>query len=300
MKINTLFVFILFSTSLFSQNLLPQFPGGEKALFNFLEEELVYPPEALENEIGGIITVCFVVNENGRVKEVKATNAQFDYPRKNREPKPDIEEKLIAEAERGVMTMPVWQPEMVEGKPMASLCGIRIRFNNKTKFFDFDFAYTEYDKTRFYNIEVNRSPNLGSEIRVIDVSRSKQIFKILEPDIENLTAGYELPRFIGKEGNMETYFTKRYTYPLAAREYSLSADILAGFTIDKNGFVTNAKIINARIFLPDGRPISDAIMESEFRKEMIRIINKMPRWIPATLHSEFVETHFVIEMNVIL
>lgn len=297
-----LFFFTLFLSPfvLCSQNLDAQFPGGEKALFHYLEEELVYPKEAIENGIGGIITILFVVNENGRVKDVRAVNTAFDYPRNKKTIKPDIEQLLVDEALRGVITLPVWRPAFVDGVPIASLLRFRIKFNNKSNFFDFDFGYHDDDKTRFYSYELSHGGNLGAEVKRVDMSRSKQHFKILEPDMDNLLQGYEPPRFTGKDRNIEKYFTTRYTYPYAARIHSLSAVIVAGFTISKNGTVTNANIINAKLFSPRAIPVSDTLLESEFRKEMIRIINNMPQWIPGTFHSEFVETHFVIELHVVI
>jgi len=46
---------------------LPAFPGGQNALDNFVFKNLEYPEEAVENNIEGIVTVNFAVDEAGKV-----------------------------------------------------------------------------------------------------------------------------------------------------------------------------------------------------------------------------------------
>lgn len=50
---------------------MPQFPGGEKALMKFVYSHLRYHPDALSAGIHGRVIVGFVVNENGKVCNVK-------------------------------------------------------------------------------------------------------------------------------------------------------------------------------------------------------------------------------------
>lgn len=46
------------------------FPGGDEGLQRFLGENLVFPPMAMENDIEGTVNVVFVVDKNGRVKDI--------------------------------------------------------------------------------------------------------------------------------------------------------------------------------------------------------------------------------------
>lgn len=46
---------------------LPTYPGGSKALKDFILANLKYPAEALENKIQGSVFVAYEVNDNGNV-----------------------------------------------------------------------------------------------------------------------------------------------------------------------------------------------------------------------------------------
>jgi periplasmic protein TonB len=49
---------------------MPVFPGGEVALLKFISDNLIYPQEAIDNNVQGKITVRFVVAPTGSVKDV--------------------------------------------------------------------------------------------------------------------------------------------------------------------------------------------------------------------------------------
>lgn len=48
----------------------PTFKGGSEKLQEFLGENLVYPREAFDNEIEGVIMVFFVINKDGSVSDI--------------------------------------------------------------------------------------------------------------------------------------------------------------------------------------------------------------------------------------
>lgn len=47
------------------------FPEGDEGLQRFIAENITYPPMALENDMQGTVNVMFVVDKNGRVKDIK-------------------------------------------------------------------------------------------------------------------------------------------------------------------------------------------------------------------------------------
>tara|TARA_B100000902_G_C27136229_1_gene826193 strand:+ start:156 stop:509 length:354 start_codon:yes stop_codon:yes gene_type:complete len=49
------------------------YPGGNKALNDFIAQNLTYPKEAIEKKIEGIVIVKFKVNSNGKVFNPKIT-----------------------------------------------------------------------------------------------------------------------------------------------------------------------------------------------------------------------------------
>ena len=46
------------------------FRGGDEGLQRFIAENITYPPMALENDMQGTVNVMFVVDKNGRVKDI--------------------------------------------------------------------------------------------------------------------------------------------------------------------------------------------------------------------------------------
>ena len=96
----------------------PAFPGGEKALNEYLRDNLAYPKEAEEQEIEGTVFVDFVVLADGSVKEVEVLNDPADA----------IDQRLIDEAVRVVSNMPNWTPGQQRGTPVDVTFSLPITF----------------------------------------------------------------------------------------------------------------------------------------------------------------------------
>lgn len=74
----------------------PSFPGGDAALIRFLSENVVYPEEAYKNHIEGKVIVQFLVEETGKVGEVKVARS--------------VNEELDREAVRVIKLLPDFSP----------------------------------------------------------------------------------------------------------------------------------------------------------------------------------------------
>lgn len=92
----------------------PQFPGGEAALYKYLNESIKYPEEAKELGIQGRVFVNFVVETNGSVSNVKVLRG--------------IGGGCDEEAIRVVQSMPKWTPGKQRGIP------VRVSYNLPIKF----------------------------------------------------------------------------------------------------------------------------------------------------------------------
>lgn len=95
---------------------MPEFPGGEAALFKYLGDQIVYPPDAKKKGIKGVVFVYFIIDELGNV-----TNAEVKRGVKDGE-------DLNAEALRVVKSMPQWKPGTQNGKPASVQFTLPIRF----------------------------------------------------------------------------------------------------------------------------------------------------------------------------
>ena len=84
--------------------IMPEFPGGEQAMMDFVAKNVTYPKEAMEKEISGRVFVSFIVEKDGSVNEVNV--------------KKGIGGGCDEEALRVVKAMPKWKPGKQDGKPV--------------------------------------------------------------------------------------------------------------------------------------------------------------------------------------
>ncbi len=89
------------TTALVNQS-MPQFPGGDKALMQFLNENIIYPTKAKEDNVQGMVLVKFVVDVDGSIID----------PHILRSVSPECD----AEVMRSLSIMPRWSPAVEEGK----------------------------------------------------------------------------------------------------------------------------------------------------------------------------------------
>ncbi|MDR3118897.1 MAG: energy transducer TonB [Mediterranea sp.] len=81
---------------------MPEFPGGQAALMQFLSKNIKYPTIAQENGTQGRVTIQFVVNRDGSVVDPVVIRGVDPY--------------LDKEALRVISQMPKWKPGMQRGK----------------------------------------------------------------------------------------------------------------------------------------------------------------------------------------
>jgi periplasmic protein TonB len=93
---------------------MPSFPGGDEARIKFLTENIKYPQMAKESGIQGTVYVTFVINEKGKVADVRVLRG--------------IGGGCDEEAIRVVNLMPPWNAGKQSGK------AVRVQFNMPIKF----------------------------------------------------------------------------------------------------------------------------------------------------------------------
>lgn len=88
---------------------MPQFPGGQIAMLQYIMKNIKYPEQAMKEGIQGRVAVRFIVEKDGSISDVK--------------PILSVHPLLNKEAVRVVESMPKWSPGKQNGKP------VRVRFN---------------------------------------------------------------------------------------------------------------------------------------------------------------------------
>jgi len=93
---------------------MPKFPGGDKALYTYLGDNIKYPDVAKKKGIQGTVYVTYVVEKDGAVSHVKILRG--------------VHESLDNEAVRVIKAMPKWEPGKEKGK------AVRVQYNLPIKY----------------------------------------------------------------------------------------------------------------------------------------------------------------------
>ena len=83
---------------------MPEFPGGQGALLQYLAKSIKYPVIAQENGIQGRVSCSFVVNKDGSIVDAEVIRG--------------VDPSLDKEALRVINSMPKWSPGKQRGKPV--------------------------------------------------------------------------------------------------------------------------------------------------------------------------------------
>jgi TonB family protein len=96
----------------------PEYTGGLDELAKYLRDNLEYPADAREKGYEGTVFVDFVVDTQGRVREVIASDVVGE----------EVDISFKEESVRVVATMPGWKPGRQNGKAVDTSFSIPITF----------------------------------------------------------------------------------------------------------------------------------------------------------------------------
>jgi len=96
-------------------NVSPAYPGGDRALVNFFQNNIEYPQDAADNGVEGTVNISFLVDENGNIS----------YPMTN---PPRLGYGLEEEAMRVFNKMPKWTPGSLKGKNVKTRFTLPVTF----------------------------------------------------------------------------------------------------------------------------------------------------------------------------
>jgi TonB family protein len=102
------------SLAYFPAFVMPEFPGGELKLQQYLAKSIKYPKSALKKDVSGLVVVSFVVDVDGAIRELEVVKS--------------VHNVLDKEAVRVIKVMPNWKPGLLEGKSVPVRFKIPVRF----------------------------------------------------------------------------------------------------------------------------------------------------------------------------
>lgn len=96
---------------------MPSFPGGEKALMQYIKDNTYYPEEMCEGAAQGRVMVGFVINEDGSISDVKVLRSLT----------PECDEVAV----KIVKGMPKWNPGKQNGKAVKTKYIVPVSFRTE-------------------------------------------------------------------------------------------------------------------------------------------------------------------------
>lgn len=143
---------------------MPQFPGGEKGLLNYIGHNLKYPVDAQEKGIQGRVVVRFVVSSTGKTKNVEVLRSVYTA--------------LDNEAVRVVESLSDWIPGEQKGEKVSVYYTLPITFkldgNSKSPVYKEHAIIGITDSTKPLYI-VDGKPATETEVNAIKPSDIKEI-----------------------------------------------------------------------------------------------------------------------------
>lgn len=94
---------------------MPMYPGSNDGLSSYINNNLTYPQDAIDNNVEGTVNVQFVVDEKGNVSDVKTIGNKLGY---------GLEEEAVTVVNK----LPKWEPGKVKGKNVKTRMTIPITY----------------------------------------------------------------------------------------------------------------------------------------------------------------------------
>lgn len=96
-----------------------------------------------------------------------------------------------------------------------------------------------------------------------------------------------IPSFPGGYKGLQKYFDDNLEYPVDAQDNGVDGTVRIGFTVDENG-----KLINPMV---EGNNEGYGLDE-----EALRVVRKMPTWVPGKINGKPVKTKFTLPVKFVL
>ncbi|MCL2413395.1 MAG: energy transducer TonB [Bacteroidales bacterium] len=93
------------------------------------------------------------------------------------------------------------------------------------------------------------------------------------------------PQFPGGDSALAEYLRENTLYPRAILHFHPTGTVIVGFCVKKDGSISDVRIV-------DRGNISE-----HFNKEAIRVVQTMPKWIPATRQGQPICMPMLVRVN---
>ena len=110
-----------------------------------------------------------------------------------------------------------------------------------------------------------------------------EIIEIEEDDEEFFMVVENMPEFPGGDLGLMKFIQKNVRYPAIAKEYNITGKVYVSFIVDKQGKVTNVKIVRG--------------VDKNLDAEALRVVSLLPKYRPGQQRGKAVRVMFTIPIN---
>ena len=236
---------------------MPEFPGGMKALTEYIHKNVKYPAEAHAKGVQGRVIVCFVVKKDGSITDIKTVRSVDPY--------------LDKEAIRIIAAMPKWKPGKQRGK------AVNVRFTVPVMFRLASPEPPKAEEIKQSDLEEVVVVGYGSKgdstpdaVVGIKTDNAETTFKVVET----------MPKFPGGTKGLMQYLARSIKYPVTAQEKKQQGRVIIQMVIGKDGSISNVKVL---------RSVSPAL-----DTEAMRVVSNMPKWEPGLQRGQAVAVEYTL------
>lgn len=104
-----------------------------------------------------------------------------------------------------------------------------------------------------------------------------------------------MPQFPDGDAALKKFLEENVRCPKKVIRAGISGRIVASFVVEKDGSITELKIVKNLLKNKDGGPIPyDSEVLKKCEKEALRVLKFMPKWIPGTQNGEPVRVKYCV------
>ena len=93
----------------------------------------------------------------------------------------------------------------------------------------------------------------------------------------------QMPSFPGGTAAMMEFIKRTKVYPVSALKQNIQGRVIITFIVEKDGSLTNAKVIKS--------------VHPALDKEALRVVKKMPKWMPGKQNGNAVRVKYVLPIT---
>ena len=93
----------------------------------------------------------------------------------------------------------------------------------------------------------------------------------------------QMPQFPGGFEKLKEFIEKNRRYPKSLQESCIQGRVVVTFVVEKTGKISHTKVVRG--------------VDPALDKEALRVVRKMPRWIPGKLYGKNVDVNYTMPVD---